>query len=204
MTSPLERSIASTHRFAFSRAFRFAALPFGIRPSTCRVELLGSHLTATFGPWSLSTPISNIADAQPSGPYGWPKVIGPPHLSIQDLGITFATNPTAGVCMSFHEPVPGIEPFGRLRHPGLTVTVEEPERLIADLVAGEANLDELERDERAVLESRTASELRALASDLGIARASSMKKSDLVDRILSDDGLAGSAFDRTLAEGSAI
>ena len=58
------------------------------------------------------------------------------------------------------------------------------------------------RVERAVLEGRTAAELRALARDLGIPRASSMKKADLVDRILSDDELAGAALGRELTSGS--
>jgi hypothetical protein len=59
------------------------------------------------------------------------KVLGPPHLSFRDRGLTFATNQERGVCVRFHEPVAGIDPRGWIRHPGLTVTVEDPEALIA-------------------------------------------------------------------------
>ena len=161
MTTPLERSIASVHRFAFTPLFRVAALPFGVRPSNCTVELLGSHLTASFGPWSLSTPLENIERTEITGPYVWPKVIGPAHLSPSDLGLTFASNPDSGVCLRFRGAVPGIEPFGWVRHGGLTVTVADPQRLVADLADGEKHIDDLERDERAVLEGRTAAELRS-------------------------------------------
>jgi hypothetical protein len=182
--------------------FRAAALPFGVRPSTCRVELLGPHLTASFGPWTVSTPLDNIERAEVTGPYAWLRVIGPAHLSLSDRGLTFASNPDAGVCLTFREPVRGIDPFGRLTHPGLTVTVEDPDRLVADLTEGTSRLDELERDERTVLEGRTAAELRTLARELGIAKASSMKKADLIDRILSDDDAASAALENELLEGS--
>jgi hypothetical protein len=58
------------------------------------------------------------------------KVFGPPHLSIADRGLTFATNARRGVCIRFHHPVAGIEPLGVVRHPGLTVTVDDPEGLV--------------------------------------------------------------------------
>jgi hypothetical protein len=35
--------------------------------------------------------------------------------------------------VSFVEPVPAIEPTGRLRHPGATVTVADPDALAAAL-----------------------------------------------------------------------
>jgi hypothetical protein len=201
MASPLERSLATIHRFEFTPVFRAAALPFGILPRTCRVELLGPHLIVSFGPWNISTPLDNIDGAEVTGPYGWLKVIGPPHLSLADSGLTFATNPTAGACLRFREPVPGIEPFGRVKHPALTVTVAEPDQLVADISDATAHVDDLERDERAVLEARTAAELRTLASDLGIAKVSSMKKAELIERILSNDELAGEALDHEVAGG---
>jgi hypothetical protein len=34
------------------------------------------------------------------------------------------------VCLLFHEPVPGGETLGLVKHPGLTVTVEDPVGLI--------------------------------------------------------------------------
>ena len=61
------------------------------------------------------------------------KVLGPPHLSFTDRGVTFATNRDLGLCIRFHEPVPAIAPFGLLRHPGATVTVADPLALGRDL-----------------------------------------------------------------------
>ena len=55
---------------------------------------------------------------------------GPAHLSFADRGVTFATTTRKGVCFTLREPVPGIAPFGLLPHPGVTVTVAEPERLL--------------------------------------------------------------------------
>ena len=86
---------------------------------------------ARFGPWVVATGIANIAGARLTGPYAAWKVAGPPHLSFEDRGLTFATNDDAGVCLSFVEPVRGIDPRGWIRHPGLTVTVADPGGLVA-------------------------------------------------------------------------
>jgi hypothetical protein len=97
------------------------------------VELTDDRLVARFGPWVIETTRANIADATVTGPYQWWKVAGPPHLSFADRGLTFGTNAERGVCITFREPVPGIEPTGRIRHPGLTVTVADPEALVKAL-----------------------------------------------------------------------
>jgi hypothetical protein len=94
------------------------------------VEVTEQTLTARFGPWVVTTPRSNVADATITGPYRWWKVAGPPHLSFADKGLTFATNDLQGVCISFHEPVAGIEFTAKLRHPNLTVTVADPRGLV--------------------------------------------------------------------------
>lgn len=132
---PLEAGSGASH-------FRLAAsddLPapvarlltlLGVRPETDGVRIDGERLTATFGPWRLATPLTNIAGAEVGGPYAAWKVVGA-RLSLGDRGLTFGSSARAGVCIRFHDPVPGIEPFGILRHPGLTVTVAEPERLVA-------------------------------------------------------------------------
>lgn len=91
-------------------------------------------VTVTFGPWVLRTPTSNVAHAEVTGPYETWKVAGP-RLSLADRGLTFGTSARTGVCVSFHEPVPGIEPLGVIRHPSLTVTVSEPELLVVRLRA---------------------------------------------------------------------
>lgn len=117
------------HDFATDTRFRWLLTPFGIRDDgDAFVDLDGDRLQVRFGLWSVSTPVRNLAGAEVSGPFSAPRVLGP-HLSMADLGITFGTSTERGVCIRFHRPVPGIEPLGVLRHPGLTVTVEDPESL---------------------------------------------------------------------------
>lgn len=108
------------------------------------LRLLGAHrgrsgvwvdddvLDITFGPWRLTTPLDNIARADVDGPYsGW-RALGP-RLSLADRGLTFGTTTTAGACITFRDPVPGIEPTGLLLHPSVTVTVDQPHLLVQHL-----------------------------------------------------------------------
>jgi len=106
---------------------------FGVVPSRAWVDVRDGELRARFGPWRITTPVSNVASAERTGPYSWWKVIGPARMSMADRGLTFATTAAGGVCLRFHEPVPGVEPTGRIRHPGLTVTVADPDRLLDEL-----------------------------------------------------------------------
>jgi hypothetical protein len=46
-----------------------------------------------------------------------------------------ATNGARGLCSTFCEPVPGIEPTGTLRHPAFTVTVADCQGLATVLTA---------------------------------------------------------------------
>ena len=89
-----------------------------------------------FGPWSLRTPLANVAGVDLTGGYAFIKTAGPPHLSLSDRGVTFATNGDRGVCVKFHEPVRGIDPTGRIVHPGATMTVVDPDGLAALLQRG--------------------------------------------------------------------
>jgi hypothetical protein len=98
------------------------------------VRFDGDVLDVRFGPWHLTTPAANIRSASIGGPYTAWRVLGP-RLSLADRGITFGTTTTAGVCVLFHNPVRGIEPTGLLRHPNMTVTVAQPERLVSALRA---------------------------------------------------------------------
>ena len=124
-----------TFTFRFTTAYRVLALPFGVTPATAAVEVDDETFHARFGPWRVRTPLTNVASAQVTGPYSLPKTVGPAHLSVKDRGLTFATNPDRGVCVLFREPVRGLDPTGRLRHPGLTVTVADVEELLAVLTA---------------------------------------------------------------------
>jgi hypothetical protein len=115
--------------FAFSRAYRVSALPFGITPATAWVDVGGEALDVRFGPWRLSTPLANVTDVAVTGPYAFWKTAGPARLAVTDRGLTFATNGDRGVLISFRNPVRGLDPLGFVRHRELTVTVAEVQRL---------------------------------------------------------------------------
>jgi hypothetical protein len=183
---------------AFEPLFRWAAGWAVVHPQDSGVRLGRRWLVATFGPWTVSTPLANIEDATVTGPYAWPKVVGGPRLSFRDRGLTFAGTASRGVCLRFREPVHGIEPTGVVHHPGLTVTVADPDGFVADLrrrveeaddgtevVEPEvaAELERMDVEGHDELEGMTASELRQLAKDEGIAVRSSMRKAEVIDAI---------------------
>jgi hypothetical protein len=124
---------SSVHRFRFDTAFALAALPFGITSEGSRVEVMNGTLHARFGPWDVQTPVDNIAAVHRTGPFSLPRVIGPPRVSLADRGLTFASTSSGGLCIEFHHSVPGILPVSVIRHPALTVTVEDPDALARDL-----------------------------------------------------------------------
>ena len=97
------------------------------------MEVGPDGLVVRFGLWRLRTPLANIDEVNRTGGFSYLKTAGPAHLSFGDKGVTFATNGDDAVCLTFHEPVPAIEPTRRLRHPGATVTVRDPQRLIDEL-----------------------------------------------------------------------
>ena len=121
--------------FRFAPSYRLPALVFGVVSATAWVEVDDAELRARFGPWSLRTPLTNVASVQETGGYAFVKTAGPAHLSFSDRGVTFATNGERGVCVQFHEPVRGIDPTGRILHPGATFTVADPAGLVAALDA---------------------------------------------------------------------
>jgi hypothetical protein len=120
-----EDPLCVTFPFRFTSRYRAAGALFGVSPVRAGVTVGAGRLEARFGPWCLVTDLANVAGTEESGPYAWLKTIGPAHLSMADRGLTFASNPDHGLCIRFHEPVAGIEPTGRLRHPALTVTVSD-------------------------------------------------------------------------------
>ena len=119
--------------FRFDSAYRRFARLFGVTPERAWVELDEDELEARYGPWRVRTPLSNIAAAEVTGPYAFLKTAGPARLAITDRGLTFASNGGRGVCITFHTPVPGIDRFGRSRHPELTVTVLDVDGLVEAL-----------------------------------------------------------------------
>lgn len=129
---PVTRARPRRHRSSLRRQEPFAAASrlFGVTNDNSYVEVADDRLEIHFGRWSLTTPLSNVETAEVTGPFQWWKVIGPPHLSLKDRGITFATSSGPGVCLRFRDPVAALEPGGIIRHPGATVTVEDPEELV--------------------------------------------------------------------------
>ena len=177
--------------FRFHPIFRAAALPFGIRDDTARLEVIDDRLDVVFGPWRVRTPLDNVVGAEVSGPLAWPKVIGPPHLSLTDRGLTFATNPDIGVCIRFARPGAGMDPLGVLRHPGLTVTVRDPATLVELLerahdrarhadVGQTAKVDELLEQAHDELGALSAGELRQRGRERGLTGVSRLSKAELI------------------------
>jgi hypothetical protein len=120
------------YEFAFTTGSAAALAVLGIRPGTSRVRVENEELDVRFGPWRVRTPMANVASAEPSGPLAWVRAFGV-RLSLVDRGLTFGSSTEGGVCIRFHDPVTGLEPFGLLRHPSLTVTVATPELLLTRL-----------------------------------------------------------------------
>lgn len=112
--------------FRFTPAYRLAGLPFGVTSTTTQVEIVDRELLVRFGPWRVRTPVGNVVGtAMVTGPFSLLKTAGPAHLSFSDRGMTCATNGEGALCVRFAEPVRGIEPFGLLRHPAVTLTVAD-------------------------------------------------------------------------------
>ena len=85
-----------------------------------------AQLRVRYGLWRLETPLSNVRSTQRTGGFAWLKTVGPPHLSFADRGVSFTTNGDDALCVLFHEPVTVLDPTGRLRHPGATLSVADP------------------------------------------------------------------------------
>jgi len=181
--------------FRFHPVFVLPARLFGIDRSSAIVALDDDHLDVQFGPWHVRTELDNVDAAVVTTGYWWPKVIGPAHVSLKDRGLTFATNPDAGVCISFERPVQGLDPLGLVRHPTLTVTVEDTAAL-AELLdrsshdetrthtpGNDVTTDDLLREANAELESMTAAELRDRARARGLTRVSRLSKADLIESL---------------------
>ena len=115
--------------FAFAPSYALAGRAFGITPRSTTVEVGPEWLYVRYGPWRLVTPRSNIASAEVTGGFSWVKTAGPPHLSFSDRGVSMTTNGDRALCLSFHEPVPAIDPTATITHPGATLSVADPEGL---------------------------------------------------------------------------
>jgi hypothetical protein len=116
--------------FEFSQPWSWPLAFLGVTPWTAHVDVTDEEFAVRFGPWSLTTPLSNVEGATLTGPYPPFKVLGA-HISLADRGVTFGTSWRRGVCVRFRRPVAGALPNGLVMHPAATVTVTEPEQLTA-------------------------------------------------------------------------
>ena len=85
---------------------------------------------ATFGYWSVETPVDNVASTMITGPHRWFTAVGL-RLSFSDDGLTFGTNHLRGLCIQFEEKIPRV--IGLHDHSSLWVSVADPEGLAAAL-----------------------------------------------------------------------
>lgn len=123
--------------FRFERRYAIAGRPFGVTEGRTGISVADGRLSVRFGPWHVDTPLSNITTVSVTGPYLFVKTAGPAHLGLTDRGLTFATNSRAGVSLEFVEPITGIDPFGVVRHPNLTLTPADCTGLAAALQRGD-------------------------------------------------------------------
>jgi hypothetical protein len=104
----------------------------GVRPGAAQVELTADgRVVATFGPFRVATPVSNVRDFHLTGPYRWWRAIGP-RGSGADRGFTFGTSTRDGVCLCFDDWPPARYVRGG-RMESLTVTVADPDALAGAL-----------------------------------------------------------------------
>lgn len=118
--------------FDFDDRYERVLSLLGVRPETASVEVGAETVAIRFGPWRCTTRIDNVRDVCVTGDYTAYRAIGP-HLSLKDRGVSFGTNTHMGVCLLLRTPVRGLDPLGALRHPGITVTVRDPERFAATM-----------------------------------------------------------------------
>jgi hypothetical protein len=120
--------------YRFDRRFAPLWLGAGALPWRDGVTVTdGGRLVATFGLLRVDTPLENIADTHVTGPYRWWTAVGP-RLSFADDGLTFGTNPQAGLCIHFRDKIKRV--IGFRDHSALTVTVADPHALEVRLRSG--------------------------------------------------------------------
>jgi hypothetical protein len=129
--------MARTFPYAIDKWYLPVLLPFGFKRKTDGVTLTDEGgFVATFGFFTVATPLTNITEAHITRDYRWWTAFGV-RGSMADDGLSFGTNYSGGVCIHFGEKVPS-----RLRksgHSALTVTVGDLEGLTNALVPDSAS-----------------------------------------------------------------
>ncbi len=110
--------------FSFDPRYRRLLWLVGASDHTSRIRVTEQTFSAWFGVCRVRTSLANVAGVELTGPYQPLRAIG---IRLgADRGLTFGSTPERGLCITFHRPVRGIEPFGLIRHPSLTVTPVDP------------------------------------------------------------------------------
>lgn len=126
----------TSHAFRYDRRFSPLLRLWGVDVAKASVVVDDGELAVLFGPWGLRTSLGNIESAQQSGPFKWFRSVGI-RLSLADKGITFGTAADRGVCLVLRSPASATfrGRLLKLRHPNVTVTVEDPHALVAAVSA---------------------------------------------------------------------
>ena len=112
--------------YAFDDRFKLLLTPMLVTRKH-GVTVTDTSVRATFGVFSIETPLDNVVGSSISGPHQWFKAIGL-RLSLADDGVTFGTNASRGVCIEFAErlgPVVGLR-----KHSSLWVSVADCDGLV--------------------------------------------------------------------------
>lgn len=126
-TTRIVSKVTEHFGYAIDKRYLPVLLPFLLRPARDGVTLTDEgSLVATFGPFKIATPLSNVTGAHITENYRWWTAVGV-RMSRVDDGLTFGTNRNGGVCIHFAEKVPS--PLRRTGHSALTVTVADLEGL---------------------------------------------------------------------------
>lgn len=113
------------------RRFGWLLLPWGVRGDNAGVVLgegTDAGMSARFGFFSMSTPLSNMIRWEISGPYRWFVALGV-RRSVRGGDVTFGGSTHGGVRMDFAERVR----WAIFRVPALYVTVDDLEGFAAEL-----------------------------------------------------------------------
>lgn len=121
--------MSTMFRFAFDPRFAPLLRLGGITPGRAWLRLDDRELVVRFGLLTLTTPRSNLRAAQVTGPHRPVRAIGV-RMSLADRGLTFGTSVERTTCIEFVQPV-RVRPLDITGHPGLTVSVEDPDGLAA-------------------------------------------------------------------------
>jgi hypothetical protein len=124
-----------SRRFDYDIADSFAWITrlAGLHPDRDGVELTDDgRFVATYGRLRVDVPLEQIDSAHVTGPYRWWTAVGT-RLSLADDGLTFGTSTGPGACIHFDPPLDRV--LLRRHHSALTVTVEDPQALVAALSA---------------------------------------------------------------------